>query len=182
MTRWAHRHPPRSFAPRNGEALHQAARGPPMDYRDNPQHRVLLHRVAGVYAATVVYFYSGEWRVFTPALTGGNITTRRGRIVHWATAHRLRKPSSRWTRNRSCTNIHGGPLNGGQSLSPYFFFCLRASSHAGSEKQNSQNQPYSFPPCHYHFDLKYFLLNLFLIKTLSDFSATARSTYLSRIL
>ena len=40
-----------------------------MDYRDNPQHRVLLHRVAGVYAATVVYFYSGEWRVFTPALT-----------------------------------------------------------------------------------------------------------------
>ena len=41
-----------------------------MDYRDNPQHRVLLHRVAGVYAATVVYFYSGEWRVFTPALTG----------------------------------------------------------------------------------------------------------------
>ena len=42
-----------------------------MDYRDNPQHRVLLHRVAGVYAATVVYFYSGEWRVFTPALTQG---------------------------------------------------------------------------------------------------------------
>ncbi len=42
-----------------------------MDYRDNPQHRVLLHRVAGVYAATVVYFYSGEWRVFTPALTHG---------------------------------------------------------------------------------------------------------------
>ena len=50
-----------------------------MDYRDNPQHRVLLHRVAGVYAATVVYFYSGEWRVFTPALTGMAVD-RQGRI------------------------------------------------------------------------------------------------------
>ena len=38
-----------------------------MDYRDNPQHRVLLHRVAGVYAATVVYFYSGQWCIVTPA-------------------------------------------------------------------------------------------------------------------
>ena len=35
--------------------------------------------------------------------------------MHWAIVHRLQKPSSRWTKNRSCTNIHGGPLNGGQS-------------------------------------------------------------------
>ena len=69
MTRWAHRHLPRSFAPRTAKALHEAARGPPVDYRDNLQQRVLLHRVAGVYAATVVYFYSGEWWIFTPALT-----------------------------------------------------------------------------------------------------------------
>ena len=42
LTRWAHRHLPRSFAPRNAEALHKAARSPPVDYRDNPQRKVLL--------------------------------------------------------------------------------------------------------------------------------------------
>jgi hypothetical protein len=41
-----------------------------MDYRDNPQHRALLQAwLADFYAATVVYFCSGEWCVFTPALT-----------------------------------------------------------------------------------------------------------------
>ena len=34
------------------KALHEAARAPPMDYRDNPQHRVLRHR---------------RWCTFTPA-------------------------------------------------------------------------------------------------------------------
>ena len=32
----------------------------------------------------------------------------------WATVHQPRKPSSQWTKGRSCTNIHPGPLNGGQ--------------------------------------------------------------------
>ena len=35
-------------------------------------------------------------------------------MVHWAIALRLQKPSSRWTKDRSCTNIHTGPLKGGQ--------------------------------------------------------------------
>ena len=52
LTRWAHRHLPRYFAPRNAKALHEAARAPPMDYRDNRQHRGLLH---------------GRWCTFTPA-------------------------------------------------------------------------------------------------------------------
>ena len=43
---------PRAFAPRIAKALHEAARGPPMDYRDNPQHRVLHHT---------------KWCIFTPA-------------------------------------------------------------------------------------------------------------------
>ena len=33
------------------KALHEAARVPPMDYRDNPQHRVLHHT---------------KWCIFTP--------------------------------------------------------------------------------------------------------------------
>ena len=41
-----------------------------MDYRDNPQHRALPHaKGTDFYAAPVVYFCSGEWCVFTPALT-----------------------------------------------------------------------------------------------------------------
>jgi hypothetical protein len=41
-----------------------------MDYRDNPKQRALPHaRLAGFYTAMVVYFCSGEWCVFTPALT-----------------------------------------------------------------------------------------------------------------
>ena len=43
LTRWAHRHLPRCFAPRNAKALHEAARAPPVDYRDNPQRRMLQH-------------------------------------------------------------------------------------------------------------------------------------------
>ncbi len=35
LTRWVHRNPPRVFATRNAKALHEAARVPPMDYRDN---------------------------------------------------------------------------------------------------------------------------------------------------
>ncbi len=35
MTRWVHRNPPRVFAPRNAEALLEAARVPPLGYRDN---------------------------------------------------------------------------------------------------------------------------------------------------
>ena len=34
--------------------------------------------------------------------------------MHWAIALRLQKPSSRWTKDRSCTNIHTGPLKGDQ--------------------------------------------------------------------
>lgn len=37
--------------------------------------------------------------------TGGNTTTQSARIVHWATARRSQKPSSRWNQRQSCTNI-----------------------------------------------------------------------------
>ena len=43
-----------------------------------------------------------------------------GRPLHrqcnLGTAHRPRKPSSRWTKGRTCTNIQPGPLNGSQPL------------------------------------------------------------------
>ncbi len=38
-----HRHLPRRFASRRRKPLHEAARVPPMDYRDNPQHRAPNH-------------------------------------------------------------------------------------------------------------------------------------------
>ena len=34
----------------------------------------------------------------------------------WAIALRLPKRSSRWTKGRSCTHIHSGPIKGGRSL------------------------------------------------------------------
>ena len=40
-------------------------------------------------------------------------------MVHWATVRRLRKPSSKWTKGRSCTNIQPGPLKWGRpALAP----------------------------------------------------------------
>jgi hypothetical protein len=36
--------------------------------------------------------------------------------VHWATAHQRPKPSSRWTKGRSCTNFQYGPLKWGCSV------------------------------------------------------------------
>ncbi len=39
LTRWVHRDLPRCFAPRYAKALHEAARVPPRDNRDNPQYR-----------------------------------------------------------------------------------------------------------------------------------------------
>ena len=36
---------------------------------------------------------------------GGNTTTPSDHTVHWATAHQRPKPSSRWTKGRSCTNF-----------------------------------------------------------------------------
>jgi putative transposase len=35
--------------------------------------------------------------------------------VLWATAHQPQRPSSRWTKGRSCTNIQTGPVSGGGS-------------------------------------------------------------------
>ena len=49
---------------------------------------------------------------------GGNTTTPRDHTVPWATARRLRKPSSRWQPGRSCTNIQTGPINGGRPTAP----------------------------------------------------------------
>ena len=37
-------------------------------------------------------------------------------MVHWATVRRLRKPSSKWTKGRSCTNIQPGPLKWGRPV------------------------------------------------------------------
>jgi len=44
---------------------------------------------------------------------GENTTTPNDRTVHWATAHRRQKPSSRWNPGQSCTNIQTGPLRWG---------------------------------------------------------------------
>ena len=44
---------------------------------------------------------------------GGNTTIPKDPTVHWATARRHQKPSSRWTQGRSCTNIQTGPLRWG---------------------------------------------------------------------
>ena len=41
------------------QALHEAARVPPMDYRDNAQRWAESHQV--------VHFYAGQWCTFTPA-------------------------------------------------------------------------------------------------------------------
>jgi hypothetical protein len=38
--------------------------------------------------------------------------------VLWATAHRLQRPSSRWTKRRPCTNFQFGPLKWGCSMWP----------------------------------------------------------------
>ena len=58
-----------------------------MDYRDNPQHRALLQAwLPDFYAATVVYFCSGEWYVFAPALTHyNNERTHQGKICEGRT-------------------------------------------------------------------------------------------------
>ena len=44
MIRWVLKDFPRYLAPRNAKALHEAARGPTVDYRDNPQRRISHHR------------------------------------------------------------------------------------------------------------------------------------------
>ena len=51
---------------------------------------------------------------------GENTTIRRGHTVPWATVHQPRKPSSQWTKSRSCTNIHPGPLKGGQPVYQWY--------------------------------------------------------------
>ncbi len=59
----------------NAKALHEAARAPPMGYRDNLKHRALPHaRLADFYTVMVVYFCSGEWCVFILALTDARKT------------------------------------------------------------------------------------------------------------
>ena len=45
------------------QALHKAARVPPMDYRDNRQRWAESHQVVHFYAGPVVYFYSGVDKV-----------------------------------------------------------------------------------------------------------------------
>ena len=47
---------------------------------------------------------------------GGGTTTPRDRTLLWAIALRPPKRSSRWTKGRSCTHIHSGPIKGGQSV------------------------------------------------------------------
>jgi hypothetical protein len=45
--------------------------------------------------------------------------------VHWATAHQRPKPSSRWTKGRSCTNFQYGPLKWGCSRPLRRYACVR---------------------------------------------------------
>ena len=55
---------PRASSLRVTQTLHEAARVPPMDYRDNPQHPVPHHiKWTG--------FAPPKWSIFTPPLTGG---------------------------------------------------------------------------------------------------------------
>ena len=68
-TRRAHWQPPRCFASRNANALHEIAQSPPLDYRDNPQHFVRIIQLAQFCPSLVVHFYSGQWCTFTPAMT-----------------------------------------------------------------------------------------------------------------
>ena len=46
---------------------------------------------------------------------GGTTTTPNDPIVHWAIAHLCQRPSFRWTKGQSCTNIQIGPLKWGCS-------------------------------------------------------------------
>ena len=55
---------------------------------------------------------------------GGNTTTPSDHTVHWATAHQRPKPSSRWTKGRSCTHFQYGPLKWG--CSPWGLKALNA--------------------------------------------------------
>ena len=59
LPRRAHRDLPRCFAPRNAKALHEAARVPPMDSRDNRQHRIRHQQVVPSYSGAVAPIYSG---------------------------------------------------------------------------------------------------------------------------
>ena len=60
------------------------------------------------------------------SLKNGEITTTTSdHILHWDTAHRRQKPSSRWTKDRQCTNSLHGPLKWGCSI--------RSSAHNGNE-------------------------------------------------
>ena len=59
MPRRAHRDLPRCFAPRNAKAPHEAARVPPMDSRDNRQHRIRHQQVVPSYSGAVAPIYSG---------------------------------------------------------------------------------------------------------------------------
>ena len=47
---------------------------------------------------------------------GGGTTTQNDHTALWATNHRPRKPSSRWTKGLSCTNNQTAPLNGGRPI------------------------------------------------------------------
>jgi len=93
------------------------ARTLPLDAAfDQPGDRSRLFHPVVVHAGTITrcgassghaWYFVGP---FTPqdqagwtedAISKGELLLNR--IVHWATDRRLRKPSSRWTRKRSCT-------------------------------------------------------------------------------
>ena len=46
---------------------------------------------------------------------GGGTTTPLDHTVLWVTARQPQRPSSRWTKDRPCTNIQTGPVSGGGS-------------------------------------------------------------------
>ena len=91
MTRWAHRRLPRALLRQRAARTPQAARGPPVDYRDNLQHRVphtqrgaFLRRLGGAFLLRlVVYFYSGVDRacIDPPGFDAGKLIKGKKRHV-----------------------------------------------------------------------------------------------------
>ena len=95
----------------------------PLAQRPHSSNRAVLGKTDTVKASTAECATScGTARCSTASEThrsssknGEGTTTLKGRTVHWATAHRLRRQSSRWTKDRSCTKNQSGKLECGSS-------------------------------------------------------------------
>ena len=71
--------PPTLLSLRVTQALHEAARVPPMDYRDNRQRWAESHQVVHFLRRPVVYFYSGVDNIRPGSGFGGSLLALRSR-------------------------------------------------------------------------------------------------------